>query len=146
MPKLPLMCSQTTLCVMIGLRLLPIVMDRSLKLVSESCYLPHPEKEEAGSEDAHFIFPGEQAIWVADGLKDPQLLALLHSQIRVLMLSTLVIMLENGSNIDFPSSGKTLHKPVANPKKLPKWNYDGWSTCQAPGEDSKVTTKAAHKV
>ncbi|KAL7605817.1 probable protein phosphatase 2C 55 [Lactuca sativa] len=42
--------------------------DRSLKLVSGSCYLPHPEKEETGGEDAHFICSDEQAIGVADGV------------------------------------------------------------------------------
>ncbi|CAI9279707.1 unnamed protein product [Lactuca saligna] len=155
------------------------LLDRSLKLVSESCYLPHPEKEEAGSEDAHFVSPNEQAIWEADGvggwaalarvlekayttlkLKDPQLLALLHSQIRVLMLSTLVIVVRDvcsvfdhlHNNMILISlicwrmevilifQALTLCKPVADPKKLPTWNYDGWSTCQAPGEDSKVNS------
>lgn len=42
--------------------------DRSLKLLSGSCYLPHPEKEETGGEDAHFICSDEQAIGVADGV------------------------------------------------------------------------------
>lgn len=28
--------------------------------------------------------------------------------------------------------------PVSDPSKLPKWNYDGSSTKQAPGEDSEV--------
>ncbi|PKU87746.1 probable protein phosphatase 2C 55 [Dendrobium catenatum] len=41
--------------------------DRNLKLVSGSCYLPHPAKEETGGEDAHFIST-EQAIGVADGV------------------------------------------------------------------------------
>ncbi|XP_072991866.1 probable protein phosphatase 2C 80 [Typha latifolia] len=41
--------------------------DRTLKLLSGSCYLPHPEKEETGGEDAHFICD-EQAIGVADGV------------------------------------------------------------------------------
>ncbi|KAG5543233.1 hypothetical protein RHGRI_016096 [Rhododendron griersonianum] len=41
---------------------------RTLKLVSGSCYLPHPEKEETGGEDAHFICEDEQAIGVADGV------------------------------------------------------------------------------
>ncbi|PKA49826.1 putative protein phosphatase 2C 55 [Apostasia shenzhenica] len=41
--------------------------DRTLKLLSASCYLPHPEKEETGGEDAHFI-SNEQAIGVADGV------------------------------------------------------------------------------
>ncbi|XP_020580205.1 probable protein phosphatase 2C 55 [Phalaenopsis equestris] len=40
---------------------------RSLKLLSGSCYLPHPAKEETGGEDAHFIST-EQAIGVADGV------------------------------------------------------------------------------
>lgn len=33
---------------------------------------------------------------------------------------------------------KTLSGPVSDPSKLPKWNYDGSSTGQAPGEDSEV--------
>ncbi|CAN8264080.1 unnamed protein product [Cochlearia groenlandica] len=41
---------------------------KSLKLVSGSCYLPHPEKESTGGEDAHFICDEEQAIGVADGV------------------------------------------------------------------------------
>ncbi|CAL0322409.1 unnamed protein product [Lupinus luteus] len=39
-----------------------------LKLVSGSCYLPHPDKEETGGEDAHFICSEEQALGVADGV------------------------------------------------------------------------------
>jgi hypothetical protein len=27
---------------------------------------------------------------------------------------------------------------MTDPSKLPKWNYDGSSTGQAPGEDSEV--------
>ncbi|KAK9270206.1 hypothetical protein L1049_025782 [Liquidambar formosana] len=42
--------------------------DRILKLLSGSCYLPHPDKEETGGEDAHFICTDEQAIGVADGV------------------------------------------------------------------------------
>ncbi|KAK6924329.1 hypothetical protein RJ641_010529 [Dillenia turbinata] len=42
--------------------------DRTLKLVSGSCYLPHPDKEDTGGEDAHFICIDEQAIGVADGV------------------------------------------------------------------------------
>ncbi|KAJ0818695.1 putative protein-serine/threonine phosphatase [Helianthus annuus] len=42
--------------------------DRPLKLLSGSCYLPHPDKEETGGEDAHFICSDEQAIGVADGV------------------------------------------------------------------------------
>ncbi|WMV57772.1 hypothetical protein MTR67_051157 [Solanum verrucosum] len=33
---------------------------------------------------------------------------------------------------------ETLHGPVTNPSQIPKWNYDGSSTGQAPGEDSEV--------
>ncbi|KAJ0982656.1 hypothetical protein J5N97_010911 [Dioscorea zingiberensis] len=47
---------------------LKILGDRSLKLLSGSCYLPHPDKEETGGEDAHFICVNEQAIGVADGV------------------------------------------------------------------------------
>ncbi|WOK91619.1 putative protein phosphatase 2C 55 [Canna indica] len=42
--------------------------DKSFKLLSGSCYLPHPDKEETGGEDAHFICVTEQAIGVADGV------------------------------------------------------------------------------
>ncbi|XP_055834616.1 probable protein phosphatase 2C 55 isoform X3 [Solanum dulcamara] len=45
-----------------------IHIDRSLKLNSGSCYLPHPDKEEKGGEDAHFICIDEQAIGIADGV------------------------------------------------------------------------------
>ena len=41
---------------------------KTLKLLSGSCYLPHPDKEETGGEDAHFICIDEQAIGVADGV------------------------------------------------------------------------------
>ncbi|KAL7124407.1 hypothetical protein ABFS83_14G046600 [Erythranthe nasuta] len=47
---------------------LNIPIDRTLKLKSGSCYLPHPDKEETGGEDAHFICIDEQAIGVADGV------------------------------------------------------------------------------
>lgn len=33
---------------------------------------------------------------------------------------------------------QTISKPVEHPSELPKWNYDGSSTGQAPGEDSEV--------
>jgi len=39
-----------------------------LKLLSGSCYLPHPAKEATGGEDGHFICIDEQAIGVADGV------------------------------------------------------------------------------
>ncbi|XP_010558162.1 PREDICTED: probable protein phosphatase 2C 80 isoform X2 [Tarenaya hassleriana] len=41
---------------------------KTLKLLSGSCYLPHPAKEETGGEDAHFICDEEQVIGVADGV------------------------------------------------------------------------------
>ncbi|KAF5950879.1 hypothetical protein HYC85_012872 [Camellia sinensis] len=43
-----------------------------------------------------------------------------------------------GSGIDLRSKSKTISKPVKHPSELPKWNYDGSSTGQAPGEDSEV--------
>eukprot|EP00252_Welwitschia_mirabilis_P017954 TRINITY_DN40084_c0_g1_i1.p1 TRINITY_DN40084_c0_g1~~TRINITY_DN40084_c0_g1_i1.p1 ORF type:complete len:357 (+),score=17.81 TRINITY_DN40084_c0_g1_i1:70-1140(+) len=43
-----------------------------------------------------------------------------------------------GSGNDIRSKGRTLSGPVSDPKELPKWNYDGSSTGQAPGEDSEV--------
>lgn len=33
---------------------------------------------------------------------------------------------------------KTISGPVTDASKLPKWNYDGSSTGQAPGQDSEV--------
>ncbi|KAK8354238.1 hypothetical protein V6Z12_A05G208900 [Gossypium hirsutum] len=41
---------------------------KTLKLLSGSCYLPHPDKEDTGGEDAHFICADEQAIGLADGV------------------------------------------------------------------------------
>ncbi|CAL0332674.1 unnamed protein product [Lupinus luteus] len=41
---------------------------KTLKLISGSCYLPHPDKEETGGEDAHFICSEEQAFGIADGV------------------------------------------------------------------------------
>ncbi|GAY43748.1 hypothetical protein CUMW_076880 [Citrus unshiu] len=43
-----------------------------------------------------------------------------------------------GSGMDMRSKARTLPGPVSDPSKLPKWNYDGSSTGQAPGEDSEV--------
>lgn len=42
--------------------------EKTLTLVSGSCYLPHPAKEATGGEDAHFVCANEQAIGVADGV------------------------------------------------------------------------------
>lgn len=33
---------------------------------------------------------------------------------------------------------QTFPGPVTDPAELPKWNYDGSSTGQAPGDDSEV--------
>ncbi|XP_048438634.1 probable protein phosphatase 2C 80 [Pyrus x bretschneideri] len=41
---------------------------KALMLPSGSCYLPHPDKEATGGEDAHFICEDAQAIGVADGV------------------------------------------------------------------------------
>ncbi|CAI0443934.1 unnamed protein product [Linum tenue] len=43
-----------------------------------------------------------------------------------------------GSGMDLRSKARTLPKPVTKPSELPKWNYDGSSTNQAPGDDSEV--------
>ncbi|WVZ72142.1 hypothetical protein U9M48_020651 [Paspalum notatum var. saurae] len=43
-----------------------------------------------------------------------------------------------GSGIDLRSKSRTISKPVEDPSELPKWNYDGSSTGQAPGDDSEV--------
>ncbi|XWS75372.1 hypothetical protein CRYUN_Cryun01aG0081100 [Craigia yunnanensis] len=40
--------------------------------------------------------------------------------------------------MDIRSKARTLSGPVSDPSKLPKWNYDGSSTDQAPREDSEV--------
>ncbi|XP_038877284.1 probable protein phosphatase 2C 80 [Benincasa hispida] len=42
--------------------------ERTLKLHSGSCYLPHPAKEETGGEDSHFICVDEHVVGVADGV------------------------------------------------------------------------------
>ncbi|CAL4913330.1 unnamed protein product [Urochloa decumbens] len=43
-----------------------------------------------------------------------------------------------GSGIDLRSKARTVNGPITSPSQLPKWNYDGSSTGQAPGEDSEV--------
>ncbi|XP_010420355.1 PREDICTED: glutamine synthetase cytosolic isozyme 1-4 isoform X2 [Camelina sativa] len=43
-----------------------------------------------------------------------------------------------GSGLDMRSKARTLSGPVKDPSELPKWNYDGSSTGQAPGDDSEV--------
>ncbi|KAH0725846.1 hypothetical protein KY290_001676 [Solanum tuberosum] len=43
-----------------------------------------------------------------------------------------------GTGIDVRSKSRTISKPVKDASELPKWNYDGSSTGQAPGEDSEV--------
>ncbi|KAJ6375920.1 hypothetical protein OIU77_000814 [Salix suchowensis] len=47
-----------------------------------------------------------------------------------------------GSGMDLRSKARTLDGVVSDPQKLPKWNYDGSSTGQAPGEDSEVMCDA----
>ncbi|KAG5049705.1 hypothetical protein JHK85_010808 [Glycine max] len=37
----------------------------------------------------------------------------------------------------FDERTETISKPVEDPSKLPKWNYDGSSTGQAPGDDNE---------
>eukprot|EP00268_Persea_americana_P018991 TRINITY_DN19737_c0_g1_i1.p1 TRINITY_DN19737_c0_g1~~TRINITY_DN19737_c0_g1_i1.p1 ORF type:complete len:357 (-),score=92.27 TRINITY_DN19737_c0_g1_i1:133-1203(-) len=43
-----------------------------------------------------------------------------------------------GSGMDMRSKARTLPNPESDPQKLPKWNFDGSSTGQAPGDDSEV--------
>ncbi|ONL95217.1 glutamine synthetase6 [Zea mays] len=43
-----------------------------------------------------------------------------------------------GTGIDLRSKARTVKGPITDPSQLPKWNYDGSSTGQAPGEDSEV--------
>lgn len=40
--------------------------------------------------------------------------------------------------MDIRSKARTISGPVSDPSNLPKWNYDGSSTDQAPGVDSEV--------
>ncbi|CAN1228542.1 Glutamine synthetase cytosolic isozyme 2 [Linum perenne] len=47
-----------------------------------------------------------------------------------------------GTGMDLRSKARTLSGPVSDPSKLPKWNYDGSSTGQAPGKDSEVMCDA----
>ena len=42
------------------------------------------------------------------------------------------------SENDLRSKARTLSGPVTDPTQLPKWNYDGSSTGQAPDENSEV--------
>eukprot|EP00256_Glycine_max_P042526 XP_006593065.1 glutamine synthetase leaf isozyme, chloroplastic [Glycine max] len=43
-----------------------------------------------------------------------------------------------GIGIDVRSKSRTISKPVEDPSKLPRWNYDGSSTGQAQGDNSEV--------
>ncbi|KAG9441945.1 hypothetical protein H6P81_017799 [Aristolochia fimbriata] len=43
-----------------------------------------------------------------------------------------------GSGMDMRSKGRTLPGPVSKPSEIPKWNFDGSSTMQAPGDNSEV--------
>eukprot|EP00850_Spirogloea_muscicola_P012138 SM000077S21612 [mRNA] locus=s77:595317:598840:+ [translate_table: standard] len=43
-----------------------------------------------------------------------------------------------GHGLDIRSKARTLPGPITDISKLPKWNYDGSSTGQAPGTDSEV--------
>eukprot|EP00244_Chara_vulgaris_P003890 TRINITY_DN173_c0_g1_i6.p1 TRINITY_DN173_c0_g1~~TRINITY_DN173_c0_g1_i6.p1 ORF type:complete len:411 (-),score=72.83 TRINITY_DN173_c0_g1_i6:80-1144(-) len=43
-----------------------------------------------------------------------------------------------GHGLDMRSKPRTVKGPITSPSQLPKWNYDGSSTGQAPGEDSEV--------
>ncbi|KAJ1698864.1 hypothetical protein LUZ63_007376 [Rhynchospora breviuscula] len=43
-----------------------------------------------------------------------------------------------GSGMDLRSKARTIKGPITDVSQLPKWNYDGSSTGQAPGEDSEV--------
>lgn len=44
------------------------VQNRSLRLLSGACCLPHPKKVKTGGEDAYFICSEEQVVGVADGV------------------------------------------------------------------------------
>nr|GLL35311.1 glutamine synthetase cytosolic isozyme [Ipomoea trifida] len=44
----------------------------------------------------------------------------------------------DGTGLGLRSKARTIPKAVKDPSELPKWNYDGSSTGQAPGEDSEV--------
>ncbi|GBG81683.1 hypothetical protein CBR_g32678 [Chara braunii] len=43
-----------------------------------------------------------------------------------------------GHGLDMRSKPRSVKGPITCPSQLPKWNYDGSSTGQAPGEDSEV--------
>nr|KYP72290.1 putative protein phosphatase 2C 55 [Cajanus cajan] len=87
---------------------------KTLKLISGSCYLPHPDKEETGGEDAHFICSEEQAVGVADGEEpkgsiDPaRVLEKAHSSTKAKGSSTacIIALTEQGLNaINLGDSG-----------------------------------------
>lgn len=46
-----------------------------------------------------------------------------------------------GTGTDLRCKTRTLDKPVTDVKDIPEWNFDGSSTCQAPGKDSEVYLK-----
>ncbi|KAL2652561.1 hypothetical protein R1flu_020689 [Riccia fluitans] len=43
-----------------------------------------------------------------------------------------------GSGLDIRSKARTIPGPVKSAAELPKWNFDGSSTGQAPGDDSEI--------
>ncbi|KAK4388512.1 Glutamine synthetase leaf isozyme, chloroplastic [Sesamum angolense] len=68
-----------------------------------------------------------------DAIADVSVKAFSGYLILTFMSAAFVIGLE-----DQELMSVTISKPVEHPSELPKWNYDGSSTGQAPGEDSEV--------
>lgn len=90
---------------------------RTLKLLSGSCYLPHPDKVETGGEDAHFICAEKQVIGVADGVggwADVGVDAGIYA--RLLMSNSMTAILEDSK--DGVDPAKILEKAHADTKVI----------------------------
>lgn len=93
------------------------VVQRTLKLHSGSCYLPHPDKVDTGGEDAHFICDKKQVIGVADGVggwADVGVDAGVYA--RLLMSNSMTAILEDSK--DGVDPAKILEKAHADTKVI----------------------------
>ncbi|XP_021835398.1 probable protein phosphatase 2C 55 isoform X2 [Spinacia oleracea] len=75
------------------------VGQKTLKLHSGSCYLPHPDKVATGGEDAHFICEEKRVIGVADGVggwADVGVDAGIYA--RLLMSNSMIAIQENSKD------------------------------------------------
>ncbi|RWR90486.1 glutamine synthetase nodule isozyme-like protein isoform X2 [Cinnamomum micranthum f. kanehirae] len=75
------------------------------------------------------------------GKCDVSRVQILDNQVRTITIRTTRVRRLyriGGFGMDIRSKAGTLSKAESNPQKLPKWNYDGSSTDQAPRDDSKV--------